>query len=196
MCRVEREERSCIIDLSSEYSIIKESVARHFNLPLKETKKVLSAFNHAVVVPLGYSRMKIHVDNIPFKVKVYIVSDNELSTEILVGRDLLSKTGTLAITDAEGVTFTLKKNVSVDEKLDVNLVNSDLPRIIHEADVICEGINLSERNRLINLLNKYRKTITLEMKELGRTAAGEMKIELTSDEPIYRKPYRMANDKR
>lgn len=90
----------------------------------------------------------------------------------------------------------MKDKINTASKLEVNSVKTSSLRVIQESDCALGGVREAEKCRLIQLLNKYRKTIALETSELGLTTAGEMIIELTSDDLIYRKPYRMGMDER
>ena len=68
---------------------------------------MLTGFNHVIVVPTGRSKIKVQIDKIPFKVKVFIVPDDQLSKDILIGRNILSKIGIKAISDKSRIMFTL-----------------------------------------------------------------------------------------
>ncbi|XP_033333276.2 uncharacterized protein LOC117224434 [Megalopta genalis] len=182
-------EKTCTIDLGSECSIIRESLARQLNLTLKDTNKVLSGFNNSEVVPIGRSKINIFVDNIPFKVRVLVVADDQLSKEIIIGRDVLNKAGTRAITDSSGVTFTCGDYRR--EVLEVNMTSYEERRPIVETDICCDS-SVGDKSRLLELLNEYRNCVALNYNELGRTSVTELKIELLDDEPVFHKPYRLS----
>jgi len=191
-CRVEEENRECVVDLGSDCSIIQEKVARHFSLKLKETSKTLSGFNGTVVIPLGCTRLRVYIDNILFEIKVFVVRDDELTSEIIIGRDVLGKVGSIALVDASGVTFTVNKPTSDANVHEVNLVSTVALKPIEKSEINCDESDPEVLSRLCLLLNKYRKNVAVNISELGCTTAGEMKIELISDEPVYRRPYRMS----
>jgi len=94
---VKEEDRECVVDLGSDCSIIQEKVARHFSLKLKETSQILSGFNGTIVVPLGCTSLRIYIDGILFEIKVFVVRDDELTSEIIIGRDVLGRVGSIAL---------------------------------------------------------------------------------------------------
>ncbi|XP_076383111.1 uncharacterized protein LOC143260682 [Megalopta genalis] len=188
-CVVESREKTCTIDLGSECSIIRESFARQLNLTLKDTNKVLSGFNNSEVVPIGRSKISIFIDNIPFKVRVLVVADDQLSKEIIICRDVLNKAGTRAITDSSGVTFTCGGYRR--EVLEINMTCYGERRPIVETDICCDS-SVGDKSRLLELINEYRNCVALNHNELGRTSVTELKIELLDDEPVFHKPYRLS----
>lgn len=54
-------------------------------------------------------------------------------------------------------------------------------------------LNEKERNDLIDLLCKYGDCFASSTRELGCTNLLEMKIKLTTDQPVYRQPYRLSH---
>lgn len=153
-CQVQEEIRECLVDLGSECSIIRESVARHFKLRIKETTKTLTGFNRAVVIPLGYAKMNIHIDGIMFKIKVFIVRHSELAKEIIIGRDVLKREGSVALSDASGVTFTVRDTGRNEISREVNMVVEETLKPIERSE-INNGLPDPElMTRLWKLLNK------------------------------------------
>lgn len=195
-CILNSENRKCTVDLGSECSIIRESIARKLDLKFKGTNKMLRGFNHAMVDPIAKSKLKICIDNIPFEIKVFIVRDNDLSKEILVGRNILLKSGTKAITDMSGVTFTLDNPNEVNNIVDVQMIDMKQEKLVKEADIHCGNLDEKSKDRLIKLLNKYRSTVSFNIKELGKTDAAEMKIELKTETPVFHEPYRLSHSDR
>jgi hypothetical protein len=51
-------------------------------------------------------------------------------------------------------------------------------------------------NELLTVLNEYPMCIATNMSELGETKTVEMKIELTSTQPIFHRPRRYAESER
>lgn len=117
---------------------------------------------------------------------------NSLNKEILIGRNVLLKSETKAISNCTGVTFTLDDSNKMSNTLDVEMVDVERVKPIQEADIKCENLDLETKEQLISLLNKYRKTVSFNIKELGKTSATEMKIELMSDTPVLHAPYRLS----
>lgn len=55
------------------------------------------------------------------------------------------------------------------------------------------SLNKNDHNSLINLLSNYNDCFANTSQELGCTDLLQMKIKLTSDQPIYRQPYRLSH---
>ena len=132
--------------------MVSESEARELALKFEETNKVLSGFNHAVSIPIARSKIKIIIDNIEFKLKVYIVPDDQLSKPILIGRNVL-KPGITVTSDASRV----KICKSLDEYSSelnnlIKVEKVDTLKSIEEKNVHCEDSDEENKGRLMNLL--------------------------------------------
>ena len=62
------EEMLCTVDLGSDCSLVRESIARRLKLAFKRTDTTLSGFNHSLVVPLARSKINVRIDDIPPRV--------------------------------------------------------------------------------------------------------------------------------
>lgn len=64
-------------------------------------------------------------------------------------------------------------------------------------DVTCgDDVPVAQRNELIEMLNEFRDCFALNTSELGKTNLAELDVELTSDKPIYYRPYRLSYSER
>ena len=157
---------------------------------------MLTGFNHAIVVPIGRSKIEVQIDKIPFKVKVFIVSDNRLSKEILIGRNILSKTGIKAISDKSGIMFTLDDSLKSKNVYEVELVDANQISPVQEKHLWCEELDMGGKAKLLTLINNYRQSVSLNTNELGKTTVSELRIELTSETPVFHRPYRFSKSER
>ena len=148
-CILGEEEMLCTVDLGNDCSLVRESIARRLKLVFKRMDTTLSGFNHFLVVPLAHSKINVRIDDIPLRVRVLIVP-NELSKEVIIGRDISIKPGIQAISDATGVTFTLNRLNQRDNKLEVNVVNVDERKAIEINDIHCGELEEKDRTRLTN----------------------------------------------
>lgn len=146
---------------------------------------MLSAFNYATIIPIARTQACLRIDNIDLDIDFYVVRDEHLSQNILVGRDIFVYPGVKAIVEAEGL-----KLIMHPEPLNVNMVESRSVESIVEGNIICRGLDPENKKRLTTLLNKYRNCISTKIDELGKTNVAEMKIELLSSDPVYRRPSR------
>lgn len=86
----------------------------------------------------------------------------------------------------------------------VNLVNNIVrapPELgasnIDESKVhIGDNVSNDEKERLMQLLRKYKHCFASSLKELGCTNVTEMKIELNSQRPVVYRPYRLSHHER
>lgn len=176
---------------------MRECEARKLNLEFKETNKILSGFNQSIVNPIAYSEIKICIDEIKTEIEILIVADNQLSKPILIGRNIL-KSGIQSLTDQSRILFFKTENAKNENKNNTlnSVENVDVLKPITEEDIKFENLNNEEKNRLIILLNRFRQNVSFNLEELGESKIGEMKIELTSNDPVYQRPYRMSISER
>lgn len=70
--------------------------------------------------------------------------------------------------------------------------------ISHHRSIVSTDLNIDEdlsseyQQKLLNLLNNYRDCFAFDITELGSTTAGNMRIELSDNEPVVYRPYRLA----
>ena len=117
-----------------------------------------------MVIPVAKSKIQVRIDDIPFKINIFIVPDDQLAKEILIGRNILLKTGTKAIMDFSGVSFALDDSIKRDECLEVEMTDMDQVKPVEEIDVQCEGFDEESKIRLLTLLNKYRRNIAFNIR--------------------------------
>lgn len=96
----------------------------------------------------------------------------------------------LHLKDGELVT----RSHSVD-KLRVNYV--DISEDNFDSIVKCgDFLSQTQKNGLLNVLNKYKNSFSDSLKDLGYTNETEMVIELTDSEPVVYRPYRLSYTER
>ncbi|XP_033222805.1 uncharacterized protein LOC117176661 [Belonocnema kinseyi] len=157
--------------------------------PVK-TDVAMTAFNKTVGLPIAQSKIKVEVDGIQFDTMIYILPDNQLTREILLGSEMLALPGVKAISDASGVKFEIEPEIYRKE-FEVNLIKREM-RPINKDDIYCDGHSQEEQNRVLTLLNSYRQNVALNIHELGCADVPGMKIELVSDIPVVYSPHRMS----
>lgn len=188
-CLVNGTERVCMIDLGSDCSLIRESIARSMQLEPEKTDSAMVAFNNTVGLPIAQALISVEVDGIGYKTFIYILPDTQLSKDILLGREILEVPNVAALSDASGIKF-FRKSVR-ENPLEVNLISREL-KLIQEGDVKYEGLDSRNVERLMKILNQFRSTVSLSIEELGCADVPGMKIELLDNEPIIRRPYRLS----
>lgn len=80
--------KSAFIDFGSECTVMKESISKEMNLKvIQDDLPVLKGFAAGFVKPLGKSIVEITVDFATATVDVFLVPDNFLKTDILIGQN-------------------------------------------------------------------------------------------------------------
>ncbi|KAK9692609.1 Zinc knuckle [Popillia japonica] len=73
-------------------------------------------------------------------------------------------------------------------------------RQVNTQNITIKDVNTelsdTDATKLLNTLNEYKDVTARDMYELGVTGKIKMKIDLTSDKPIYYKPYRLSYHER
>lgn len=179
----------CLIDTGSTCTLMKLSVARDLKLRLVESPDTfINSFAGNTVISRIGTCAYIHIEGVVARVNIIIVDDQDLKYDLLVGTDYLNQ---------PHVIFLKYKN---------NLILRTLPPMPNYAEVFdCNSIedlnfesfntgslNKLQKDKLIDLLTRYRDCISFSMRDLGKTDAIEMHIQCTTNDPIVYRPYRMS----
>ena len=172
--------------MGGDCSVIRESSAQVFKLNLLPADRPLSAFNSTISLPIGRSEIGILIDGIPFEINIYVVADDQLFRDILIGRNILAFSDVKAIIgDTELTIVKLESGGENAELHRINVIDVENRRKIRTEDISCPNFDTQNRNRLLSLLNRYRSSTSFDIAELGKANVAEMKIELLSDDPVY-----------
>lgn len=163
---------TAFIDSGSSRSLIKRSIAVTVDVLKPTTPLKLNGFGGGNFVCSELLQTVIRIDDEQFVAELCVVDDELLSCEVLLGTDILGNNGTRLIIE-EGVC-----------------------RIESNDRHINESLNDAQRSNLNVLLGKYRSCFAENVTELGKCCNAEMTIQLTSDKPVSRRPYRIAFAKR
>lgn len=81
--------RSSYVDFGSQCTLIKTTIAKESNLVLdKVGLPVIKGFGSGVVLPLGRVTVTIEIDAVIANVEVYVVADDLLNTDVLIGQSV------------------------------------------------------------------------------------------------------------
>lgn len=170
-----------IFDSGAECSLMRESIAAQLPGRRLETANYLKGigqfpvFSIATLVTVGV------IDNINVEIQFHIVADYEMTTDILVGMNLINNTNLTMIITSDGTRLTRQQNIShvqcvnpIFDKLDCDLTN--------EEDIV----------RLRTLLNKFQH-LFIRGYPTTRVKTGELEIRLKNpDKYVERRPYRLS----
>ena len=136
-----------MIDMGSDCSVIRESLAQALKLNILPADRLLSAFNSTISLPIGCSEIGILIDVIPFEIDIYVVANDQLSRDILIGRNILDFSDVRAIIGA--TELTIVKLESGGENADpyrVNVIDVENRRKIRAEDISCPNFDNQNRN--------------------------------------------------
>jgi transposase InsO family protein len=76
----------------------------------------------------------------------------------------------------------------------------EVEREVNQEEIMTEEVVTDligeEKNQLVVLINDYKDLVARNMRQIGCTNKMKMKIELTSNAPIYYRPYRLSHSER
>ncbi|XP_017488608.1 PREDICTED: uncharacterized protein LOC108376868, partial [Rhagoletis zephyria] len=171
------------VDTGSECSMIRRSAVDSLN-----TKKYPCAIE--IIGICGGKRAstdKINVnmtfDDVALKVDLFIVDDDILSMDVLLGQDIFKNEGVVAEIKNDNFVFTMQ-----------------VAKVKHPAvnfsDIICSIDDEIVKADLQELLAENVNVFAEKLSDIGLTNATKMKIELTTNVPIAQKPYRVPEPKK
>lgn len=166
---VKLNERMCnaLIDSGSAVSLMKRSIAKELNCDVTQCEKLLKGFaggEHKCVDKI--KDIKVTIDEQCYVSEIYIVDDNTMTYEVIIGLDILSN-GRVIIENGNCQVFGVNENKI---QCDDNLKNG-------------------EKNEIMRLINRYSKCFSDNMNDLGKCGTVKMEISVTSPKPVVKKPY-------
>lgn len=170
-----------IFDSGAECSIVRESIAAA--LPGKRSQAVnyLKGIGQFPTLSLTKLMTICIIDSIRVELQFYILPDNEMSTDVLVGMDLIHGTNLGMIITASGT--------KLIHQTSINHISTNSPIFNNlDTDLTDDG----NVNRLRILLNKYEHLFIHGYPKM-RVNTGELEIRLKNpDKYVERRPYRLS----
>lgn len=163
------------IDPGSDRSLIKESAAAELSSIVSCEPHILKGFAGGEVICNSKVEVNLQVDDKHFNVELLVVHDAVLNEVILLGSDILCR---------KGYRFVIENGECRLESLQF------------ENMEMGTDLNSYEKQEVINVISEYADCFAEKSSELGKCSLEKMKIELTTDEPIAIKPYRIPFTKR
>ncbi|XP_055858752.1 uncharacterized protein LOC129921099 [Episyrphus balteatus] len=177
--------KSMPLDSGSEQTVIENSIAKDTGVRIDSCAVTLHGFGGGSCQALGQISCNIGIDDAIFPVNAVVVPDGGLPGSILIGKDILNDP--ICTVSKEGEILIIKRNDTISKGI------SNYSEIFSTHLKIDEEFDSKD---LVTLLNKFRKCVAMEEKELGRTRLIEMEIELNKIEPISQNPYKVPYAKR
>lgn len=172
----------CLFDSGADCSLVRESIASSLPSERRNNIKTLRGIRPVPVLSLSQIIITCNINGITIEIELYVVLDHEISTNILIDRNLLQIPGIKAELTSAGTIVSRTRGERVVlclHKLNFNYINTDLT-------------SKEKITTLVALLNKYRHTF-VHGTSTTRIKTGELTIRLKNPEKIVnRRPYRLA----
>lgn len=162
------------VDTGSDFTLIKES-AVPVNANCKPTLKRMKGFGGSVIEAKGMVECDIMIDEDLTKVSIFVVPDELMPYDVLLGRDVLCKQDK-RLTIEYGI---LKVEAAETNKFDIG-----------------EDIGEGHKDTLNNLLMSHKECFAENLEDLGRCKNTCMEISVSTDTPVVGKRYQVPFSQR
>lgn len=167
-------------DMGSDCSLITNITVNQFGMqtfPLN-TPINLTGFTSELYAQVEQAVItKIKVDSVELTITLYVI-DTLSNCDILIGRNFTENKSIMYTRLGDKLTF---QSVELLNVCAVSTFNNSSPD--HEQ-------------LLKTTLSKYPLCVSRDLSDLGKTSCVELEIQLTSNKPIYQRPYRMSESER
>ncbi|XP_045534628.1 uncharacterized protein LOC123721137 [Papilio machaon] len=170
-----------VFDSGAECSVMRESIANKLPGKRQQVVNYLRGIGPFPVVSTSILTTVCVIDNINVEIEFHILSDYDMTSDVLIGANILNKTGLTVIVTQNSATLCSQ------------------PRVMHMRptaglfdDINHDLSNTSEIDQLMTLLNKYSTTFTRGYSKT-RVNTGQLEIRLKNpDKFVERRPYRLS----
>lgn len=170
---------SFIFDSGSECSLIKQSKSDCLEGDRFHDQITLNGIGGNSIISSLQIKCSVSIQGLPLDITFYVLPDEYISEEVLLGRDLLQNGVSVKI-DSNALHFFKSKTSNFCTKLDNGLPSIDT------------DLTGSDKERLINILNKYSNNFINQL-PTTQVTTGELKIELIDPSKIaHKRPYRLS----
>lgn len=173
--------RQAFIDMGSSCSLVTSSLAQELNLTLFQlnTPVLLTGFKTDSCSEVTHgAQVDIMVDNAELGIVIYIC-DELAGCPILIGRNFTEDKRIMYARVGNNLSFCPISNHHV-ALIESSMFNADSEHIsvLHE------------------IFSRYPLVVSKDLKSLGQTSCMELDIELTTNKPVYQRPYRMSESEK
>lgn len=186
---------AAMIDLGSEVTLIRKSLAQKLKWAGDGECKRFSGFGGGICESLGSMEIDISIDKFKRHFKIYVVPDEVLRYPMLCGNDFFSTPDVKLIKTFDSLIIRKVPKTNAPEVMVVS-PNTE-KRVIQMSDLkIGENVAESDKRKLLDLLNKYRDCFALNSKELGHTTLNPMKLTMKTQEVVRYRPYSVSSSQK
>lgn len=192
---------NCTIDMGSELTLIKYSVAKEIGLKLIPLNKeiMLRGFNGTQVRAVSKSLENIQIEGVSVETEIIILDDAELIFDLLIGQNFIDHPTVLIINNSKHLIIMSLPDLGestpcLSDKYSVNIVTSNDPnnKTTEWDNITCGNISENEKKQLKYLLDTFKDRFAFKTSDLGKTSTVTMNIECITDKPIVYRPYRLS----
>lgn len=163
-----------------------KNIVKHFPCQLKPTNQLLRGLGGMEVVSESYVTLSVEFSDLTIEIDFYIVDDNNLNVPVIIGTDVLNRKGITYVRTSDC------QRIIRSEPIENNIlpVNSIcLPELVNTS------VSGKDRERLLEILAKYSKFF-LSGTAITTVKDSEMHIKLTTNVPVYYRPYKLSHDQK
>lgn len=174
-----------LIDSGSAVSLITSDLIKYFSCRVKPAFQLLRGLGGMEVVAKSMITLPMQLNNMTLEVDFYVVDKSHLNVPVIIGTDVLNRKGVAYIRTGDSQYIVHSDFVNNITQVDPSLVFENISTHVTGQD----------REQLLKVLYKYSNyflsgTATTTVKD------SEMQIKLTSDTPIYYRPYKLSYDEK
>ncbi|CAK1599244.1 unnamed protein product [Parnassius mnemosyne] len=172
-----------LIDSGSCVSLMSKNVVKHFPCQVKPTNQLLRGLGGMEIRSESFVTLPVEFSDITIEIDFYVVGGNNLSVPVIIGTDVLNRKGITYVRTGDSQRI-IHSEATVNDILQVNLISL--------SDQVNTSVFGNNRERLLEILTKYSDfflsgTATTTVKD------SEMHIKLTTDVPVYYRPYKLSH---
>lgn len=180
----------CLLDTGATQSLITERLALQLDVCYTAAYANLTGIGNSGVIARTKISTVVEFENLACEVDLFVVPDDSLPVDVLIGDDVFSRPGIVVTGDSSGIRLkSVEGNCCV-----LNSTSSTSETVISDSDVVTplEG---TEKQQLLELINDYKSLFT-SGNRVGAVNTGCLNIRLKEDKVIRYQPYRLSLDER
>ncbi|KAL0280486.1 UNVERIFIED_CONTAM: hypothetical protein PYX00_001760 [Menopon gallinae] len=168
------------IDAGSEVTTIRTSIIEEWGMAYLPSSVTMRGFGQGLSQAKGERTLLLDIEGVQIEGKVLLVPDEAQEDEMIIGRNILSQPGIRVTIEEQKLLIERKQPTESGEKtVQIKKIN-----INHEIDD-------RDKEKVRELVEEYDMLFPTDVNMIGETKHIKMKIELTNQEPINQKPYRV-----
>ncbi|RZC33806.1 gag-asp proteas domain containing protein, partial [Asbolus verrucosus] len=174
---------ACFVDLGSESILLRKSVASKLKIKQEPLLHAVESACSIRVRPKFQCKVTLTIDSVSIETTLYIVEDNDIRYDLLVGHNFTEYPSVLIIKTQKCLQITklpTGTQVPLRSRFDINRFAEEKEK----RTIQCGEITPSQKEQLCKLLADYSDRFINKLSELGKTATVSMKIECLSDKPV------------